>query len=44
MQTLLDAIAKIDRETRSRFKDTFDAVNTKLSELFPRYLVAAMHI
>ncbi|MAI16106.1 MAG: hypothetical protein CMP94_01815 [Gammaproteobacteria bacterium] len=36
MQTLLDAIAKIDRETRSRFKDTFDAVNTKLSELFPK--------
>ncbi len=36
MQTLLDAIAKIDRETRSRFKDTFEAVNTKLSELFPK--------
>ena len=36
MQTLLDAIAKIDRETRSRFKDTFEAVNVKLSELFPK--------
>jgi chromosome segregation protein len=36
MQTLLDAIAKIDRETRSRFKDTFEAVNSKLSELFPK--------
>ena len=36
MQTLLDAIAKIDRETRSRFKDTFEAVNHKLSELFPK--------
>ena len=36
MQTLLDAIAKIDRETRSRFKDTFEAVNGKLSELFPK--------
>ncbi|MEE2823426.1 MAG: chromosome segregation protein SMC, partial [Pseudomonadota bacterium] len=36
MQTLLDAIAKIDRETRSRFKDTFEAVNNKLSELFPK--------
>ena len=27
---------KIDAETRVRFKETFDAVNTKLKELFPK--------
>ena len=36
METLLDAIHKIDRETRTRFKDTFEAVNSRLGELFPR--------
>ena len=36
MDTLLDAIKKIDRETRVRFKDTFDAVNSRLGELFPK--------
>ncbi len=36
MATLQDAIKKIDRETRSRFKDTFEAVNTRLGELFPK--------
>ena len=34
--TLESAIRKIDRETRSRFKDTFDQVNAGLQELFPR--------
>ncbi|WP_439106764.1 chromosome segregation protein SMC [Congregibacter sp.] len=34
--TLEAAIRKIDKETRNRFKDTFDQVNTGLQELFPR--------
>lgn len=36
LETLEAAIAKIDRETRQRFKETYDAVNTKLQEYFPR--------
>lgn len=36
LETLEAAIAKIDRETRARFKETYDAVNTKLQEYFPR--------
>ena len=36
LETLTDAIQKIDKETRSRFKDTFEAVNTRLGELFPK--------
>ncbi|MCB1608104.1 MAG: chromosome segregation protein SMC, partial [Xanthomonadales bacterium] len=36
METLESAIAKIDRETRTRFKDTFDKVSAGLKELFPR--------
>ncbi len=36
LDTLLTAIRKIDRETRSRFKDTFETVNTRLGELFPK--------
>ena len=36
LTTLERAIAKIDRETRSRFKDTFDRVNEKFEEFFPR--------
>lgn len=35
MQTLEDAIAKIDKETKSRFKDTFDKVNEHFQTLFP---------
>ncbi len=31
-----DAIRKIDRETRTRFKETFDRVNIGVQELFPR--------
>ena len=36
LETLESAIRKIDRETRARFKDTFDRVNKKLQELFPK--------
>lgn len=36
LDTLEDAIRKIDRETRSRFKDTFDRVNASLQALFPK--------
>jgi chromosome segregation protein len=36
LETLQNAIRKIDRETRARFKETFEAVNTRLGELFPK--------
>lgn len=36
LETLEGAIRKIDRETRSRFKSTFDQVNQDLAELFPK--------
>jgi len=36
LETLEGAIKKIDRETRTRFKETFDKVNVGLQELFPR--------
>ena len=36
LSTLENAIRKIDRETRTRFKDTFDRINNGLQELFPR--------
>ncbi len=36
LTTLENAIRKIDRETRTRFKETFDRVNTSLQELFPK--------
>ena len=36
LETLDDAIRKIDRETRTRFKETFDRVNAGVQELFPR--------
>lgn len=35
LATLDDAIAKIDKETRTRFKETFDKVNGRFQELFP---------
>ena len=31
-----DAIRKIDRETRTRFKDTFEKVNSAFQTLFPK--------
>ncbi len=34
--TLQNAIRKIDKETRSRFKATFDQINSGLQSLFPR--------
>ncbi len=36
LETLESAIRKIDRETRGRFKDTFDRVNAGMQELYPR--------
>ena len=36
LTTLENAIRKIDRETRTRFKETFEQVNTGLQDLFPR--------
>jgi chromosome segregation protein len=36
LDTLASAIRKIDKETRSRFRDTFEQVNAGLGELFPR--------
>ena len=35
LETLENAIGKIDRETRSRFRETFEQVNTGLQENFP---------
>ena len=34
--TLENAIRKIDRETRMRFKDTFDQINAGVQDLFPK--------
>ncbi len=36
LATLENAIAKIDRKTRTRFKETFERVNKGVQELFPR--------
>lgn len=36
LETLENAIRKIDRETRTRFKETFDKVNKGFQEKFPR--------
>ena len=36
LETLQSAIRKIDKETRNRFRETFEKVNTGLQELFPR--------
>ena len=36
LSTLEGAIRKIDRETRSKFKDAFDNVNRVFKELFPK--------
>ena len=36
LDTLMMAIRKIDIETRTRFKETFDLVNIKLQQLFPK--------
>jgi chromosome segregation protein len=36
LETLENAIRKIDRETRARFRETFDNANQGLGKLFPR--------
>lgn len=36
LETLEEAIRKIDRETRTRFKETFDKVDTGFKDLFPK--------
>lgn len=36
LETLEAAMRKIDRSTRTRFKETFEQVNTGLKELFPK--------
>ena len=36
LATLQNAIKKIDKETRTRFKDTFEVVNKGLQTLFPK--------
>jgi chromosome segregation protein len=36
LETLESAIRKIDKETRNRFRETFEKVNNGLRELFPR--------
>lgn len=36
LTTLEKAIEKIDRESRTRFKETFEQVNKRMGELFPR--------
>lgn len=36
LETLEQAIRKIDRETRSRFQETFESVNQGLKRIFPR--------
>ncbi len=36
LDILEQAIAKIDKETRTRFKDTFDHVNSRIKEMFPK--------
>ncbi|HEY1900194.1 MAG TPA: chromosome segregation protein SMC [Steroidobacteraceae bacterium] len=36
LSTLEEAMRKIDKETRTRFEDTFEKINTGLKEKFPR--------
>jgi chromosome segregation protein len=36
LETLENAIRKIDRETRTRFRETFDSANQGLGRIFPR--------
>jgi chromosome segregation protein len=36
LKTLEDAIQKIDKETKERFNETFEKVNSGIKELFPR--------
>jgi chromosome segregation protein len=36
LETLENAIRKIDKETKQKFKDTFDIIQTNFSNLFPK--------
>lgn len=36
LETLESAIRRIDKETRTRFKETFDIINASLQQLFPK--------
>ncbi len=36
LSTLENAIHKIDKETRTRFKETFDELNTNIKDMFPK--------
>ena len=36
LEILEQAMAKIDKETRTRFKETFDHVNSRIKDMFPR--------
>ncbi len=36
LETLETAIRKIDRETKERFRDTFDRVNAHIQQMYPR--------
>ena len=42
LATLEEAIRKIDQETKERFRTTFDTVNERLGELFPRVFGGGM--
>lgn len=42
LSTLENVIRKIDRETRQRFKETFDKINAGLQDLFPKVFGGGM--
>jgi chromosome segregation protein len=42
LETLENAMRKLDKETRTRFKDTFDRVNSDLKSLFPKVFGGGM--
>jgi len=44
LQILDQAISKIDKESRLRFKETFDKINTGLQEKFLNYLVRQAYL
>ncbi len=42
LATLENVIQKIDKETRQRFKETFDQINSSLQQLFPKVFGGGM--
>ena len=44
IDTLESAIKKIDVETKAKFKDTFDSINSNLSYFSQKYLEEDVHI